>query len=540
MFRHIPLVSAAIYGISVVLVQGSIQARSAQDIAKIAKATAVKIQTSDQTSQGSGVIVQKQGDLYTVLTAAHVLTPGKTFKLSTAIDDQSHSVTTTKRTTGNIDLAIVQFRSSRNYQVAKIGNSNLLESGMDLYVSGFPVPTQTITKSVWVFREGKVTANSNQIFEKGYSLIYSNRTLPGMSGGAVLNPAGELVAIHGRGDRSADNSKTDYNLGIPINRFGEVAKGLGVQFSEVAKAPAPTTIKADDYFVSANNKNDAGNYRGALADYNQAIAINPNYAPAYYNRGNLKYQNLKDYQGALKDYDRAIAINPVYASAYVNRGSLKDEKLNDTAGALKDYNQAISIDARSARTYYNRGNLKDVKLNDTVGALLDYGRAIALEPFSEAYNNRALLKESGLNDPVGALEDYSRAIALNPKFAAAYNNRGLLRYQKLNDNSGAMADLNRAIAINPKYFEAYSNRGGLKDKLNDVSGAMTDYNLAISLSSQTPDIYYNRGILKKSKLNNRSGAIADFRRAANLYRQQGRAKDLQDAMNQLQALGATE
>ena len=36
---------------------------------------------------------------------------------------------------------------------------------------------------------------------------------------------------------------------------------------------------------------------GAIADYNKAIELNPNYAEAYYNRGSEK-SDLKDYDGA--------------------------------------------------------------------------------------------------------------------------------------------------------------------------------------------------------------------------------------------------
>jgi S1-C subfamily serine protease len=149
----------------------------------------------------------------------------------TTPDDRKHDTigSSIRSAPGSIDLAVVKFKSTTNYSIAKLGNCNLLESGMDLFVAGFPVATRTINESVFVFREGKVSANSNKIFEKGYSLVYSNDTLPGMSGGAVLNSNGELVAIHGRGDKDDSGAKTGFNLGIPINRFATVASNMGVQ-----------------------------------------------------------------------------------------------------------------------------------------------------------------------------------------------------------------------------------------------------------------------------------------------------------------------
>jgi tetratricopeptide (TPR) repeat protein len=62
-------------------------------------------------------------------------------------------------------------------------------------------------------------------------------------------------------------------------------------------------------------------YDLALSDYSKAIEINPNYANAYNNRGNL-YSELQKYDLALSDYSKAIEINPNLAQAYLGRGGL--------------------------------------------------------------------------------------------------------------------------------------------------------------------------------------------------------------------------
>ncbi len=65
------------------------------------------------------------------------------------------------------------------------------------------------------------------------------------------------------------------------------------------------------WFFQPNGRKAAG----------QAIALNPNHADAYFNRGNT-YAALQRYDEALRDYDQAIAMNPNDAQAYLNLGVL--------------------------------------------------------------------------------------------------------------------------------------------------------------------------------------------------------------------------
>ena len=67
-------------------------------------------------------------------------------------------------------------------------------------------------------------------------------------------------------------------------------------------------------------------------------SINPNFAVAYYHRGNIRYR-LGDNQGAVVDYNEAVRINPNFAEAYTHRRNARDD-LGDSQGALADYDRA--------------------------------------------------------------------------------------------------------------------------------------------------------------------------------------------------------
>src|SRR5215469_10046479 len=97
----------------------------------------------------------------------------------------------------------------------------------------------------------------------------------------------------------------------------------------------------------------------AIADYNEAIRINPDDADAFYRRGNA-WREMGDNARAIADYDEAIRLDPNHASALNNRGAAWLEKgQNDRAVA--DFSAAIRIDPRDPDYHNNRGDAWQLK-----------------------------------------------------------------------------------------------------------------------------------------------------------------------------------
>ena len=67
--------------------------------------------------------------------------------------------------------------------------------------------------------------------------------------------------------------------------------------------------EAIKYFDSAKIKYDRGDYTGAIADYDKAIELDPNYATVYHNRGLAKAE-IKQYTEAIADYNKALELDP--------------------------------------------------------------------------------------------------------------------------------------------------------------------------------------------------------------------------------------
>jgi tetratricopeptide (TPR) repeat protein len=479
-------------------------AKSPAEIEQIAKSVSVEM----ITGEGSGVIVHRQGNLYTVITNRHVVCGSgscdasrlpKIHRLRTA-DGQVYQVPKSavqllKDSAGkSLDLASVQFRSSRTYQVAKVADPDSLKVDDAVYTAGFP------KGQGFGFGSGEAQAVANRRLTGdggGYTVIYNAKTLPGMSGGGAFDKNGRLVAVHGVGDRFTENteaevepsnkakvevgSKVGLNRGIPVRWMVEGLSTRGILLGEgkpLNRAGADkAAATADEFFIAGFNK-----WVGAGGDFRA------------------------EKREAVAQFSRAVDLNPRYVIAYFMRASAKD-RLNDPQGALGDYNKAISLNPKFALAYNNRGNLKQVKLND----------------------------------PQGGLGDYNKAISLNPKFVLVYYNRGCLKYRKLNDPQGALADFNKALSLNSKFALAYNSRGVLKyRKLNDPQGALADFNKALSLNSKLAEVYGNRGNLKAAKLNDRQGAISDLRTAARLFREQGDTRSPRKVIAALRKLGATE
>jgi S1-C subfamily serine protease len=158
-------------------------------------------------SEGTGIILQKQQQTYTVITSAHVLRPG-TYKIQT-LDGKIYpaNITYNARSQSGSnaqDVALLQFNSNQSYEVAQIGNTIDLEISDRIYAMGFPFDSKKVDRRGWSFLVGQVLMKSGQSIEGGYQLAYSNKTEKGMSGGAILNSFGELVALHGQGPALLD------------------------------------------------------------------------------------------------------------------------------------------------------------------------------------------------------------------------------------------------------------------------------------------------------------------------------------------------
>lgn len=374
----------------------------------------VLIQT--RSGQGSGVIIQHTGSTYTILTAAHVVNDLRSSPVQITTPDQQKHLSNPVKVNiapNSLDLATISFQSDQDYSVAELGNSDTVSKGQPIFAAGFQ---GTALK----FHPGTVVAISHQAQDRGYGLAIGNADIfPGMSGGGLFNEAGTLIGINGKSigvtevsPRQEDRRtsvKPVSGLAIPINTFTQVASQLNVNVGEQLPALIPSQLTADDFFITAGNKSQKGDYRGAITDYDQALALNPQFGEVYFRRG-IARTLIQDWRGAESDYSQAILIKPEYAEAYLHRGSIRNT-LNNWRGAKSDFDLAIAFNPSSLPAYLGRG-VALCELNDCKGGLQDYNRAIALNPtYAEAYTRRGFAYYRSGNRQ-GAIDNYLAAAEL--------------------------------------------------------------------------------------------------------------------------------
>ncbi|MDJ0797270.1 MAG: tetratricopeptide repeat-containing serine protease family protein [Calothrix sp. MO_167.B12] len=377
---HHPLSPAIVGAAMVLMVPQVATALSSTEIGKIAEDITVLIKSE---ASGSGVIINKSGKTYTVLTAYHVVANKKpSYKIFTPDGESYVLKKKTIKQLSNLDLAVVEFTSNKNYKVANIGNSDKIKRGNKCYLGGFPQLNAAFRKPIFTFTSGEINASSSQtLSDDGYALVYNNDTVGGMSGGPILNEKGELIGIHGRADsrydeRTEQATVSNFKLGIPINTFVQLAGKNRVDVGVAASTPkVVTALKAEDFFVKGVNKSRKRDYQGAITDLNQAISHDSTYAEAFFQRGYAR-NYLQNYQGAADDYTLAIKFKPKYTEAHNNRGNTRYE-LKDYRRAIEDYTQAIKINPNYATAYFGRSAAR-AKINDLRGAMEDKILALKL------------------------------------------------------------------------------------------------------------------------------------------------------------------
>ncbi|MDB9406246.1 tetratricopeptide repeat protein [Microcystis sp. CS-574] len=527
-----------------------------------AKGFTVRIDSSSKAN-GSGVIIAREGKTYTVLTADHVLCEKISEEKTCA--DYTYTLTTSDGKTlpldrktiirqEGVDLAIFTFESNENYPVAEIANYSPNRES-PVFVAGFPKIGDK--RAGWLFSGGAVKSQEEGLLATrqsdftitqsgasirvsslsgGYDMVYTSITFGGMSGGPVLNAAGQVIGIHGRSEGVKGKIQLGFSLGIPINSFIGLQERFRVKLSSFVTAQPQLTaqqqqeidrtlvsVEVPETNASADIWIERGNQlwrlkkdERALQAFDRAIQLNnPEYTYlAWYGKARVYGRKYKARE-ALEALDQALATLPAREKGSEFHGEILNyqgvfyEQMNQSEKAIDSFEQAIKISPQNPN-YYNSlsSALQNVKRYDR--ALAAINRAIEIAPRSSWYSNRGNIYR-GLKKWDLALADYNQALVLNPNNPRAYIARADV-YEERKEWDLALADYNRAIEIDANFAPAYRDRGRFYMARKQWDLALADFNKAITIDPNNPNSYEMRGIFYNFQ-SEEELAIADLTKA---------------------------
>ncbi|MFT3885696.1 MAG: tetratricopeptide repeat protein [Flavobacteriales bacterium] len=140
---------------------------------------------------------------------------------------------------------------------------------------------------------------------------------------------------------AVEQDPQDYDAYIMLGKISAAKHDpLAAQYYATATTLRPRSIEA--WYNKGIYHQDHGEDSLALDCYAHILAIDPGNALAYYNTGWVKLEHLNDLNGAKHDFSQAIALQPNYFNAWYNRG-VAMERMAQLDSAAANYQVTLSI-----------------------------------------------------------------------------------------------------------------------------------------------------------------------------------------------------
>ena len=176
--------------------------------------------------------------------------------------------------------------------------------------------------------------------------------------------------------------------------------------------------------------------------YNSYLSSHTPRAIDYFGRG-MDFMTLRNYEAAIADFNHAIELAPDFTMAFFMRSIARTRQLE----APSDKNSSNDSDQPS-NTALTRQQQRVLASE----AMADMDTVIKLSPeMAIAYYNKGVML-IGLQDFTSALTAFNKAVEINPSFGEAFYNRGYV-YFKLGNREHGSADLSKAgeLGVIPSY-----------------------------------------------------------------------------------------
>lgn len=225
----------------------------------------------------------------------------------------------------------------------------------------------------------------------------------------------------------------------------------------------------------------------------------PNYTLAYYYRGVAMAGNHDEYS-ALEQLDLALQRDPTFGDAYIARGRAKIA-IGAYDEAIEDFERVLTLpdgDARSAYYYmgaaYRAKELPLMAVTEYSNAFEEVSRDPDALPDATIYNARGEAYMAAL-DYQSALQDFLIASQSNISDAAVFDNLGMARYYTQQYDL-ALANFTSALALDNSAPDYYTHRALAYSALGQYESAVTDLTAALRLDVDNIEALLQRGYVQ--------------------------------------------
>lgn len=268
-------------------------------------------------------------------------------------------------------------------------------------------------------------------------------------------------------------------------KFNQYLRALADVDKTLEYAPAGNRdLKFQAYMLRADIYQMLDKHREALADFSEALKIDPTSFMALYQKANEEYA-LGDYSAAKADYTRLRATNPrsVEALTGLARVAVKE---NDLGRASEYMDGAVEMMSADSDIYIRRASVRRMQGNNT-GAVEDLLMAISIDNNTRAFQE--LIDMANVDYPA-VISAISTSISYAPQQGMLYYIRGFIA-QAHDHYASALADYRKLIDQNMyEYAGLYNSMAQCQLALCRYPQAIDNIDHAISMDGGKNGEFY--------------------------------------------------
>lgn len=268
-------------------------------------------------------------------------------------------------------------------------------------------------------------------------------------------------------------------------KFNQYLRALADVDKTLEYAPAGNRdLRFQAYMLRADIYQMLDKHREALADFSEALKLDPTSFMALYQKANEEYA-LGDYSAAKADYTRLRATNPrsVEALTGLARVAVKE---NDLGRASEYMDGAVEMMSADSDIYIRRASVRRMQGNNT-GAVEDLLMAISIDNNTRAFQE--LIDMANVDYPAVILA-ISTSISYAPQQGMLYYIRGFIA-QAHDHYASALADYRKLIDQNMyEYAGLYNSMAQCQLALCRYPQAIDNIDHAISMDGGKNGEFY--------------------------------------------------